>query len=224
MTILKDEVSKMTHDESESKRTSQVRSYLIMKAKTAKALQLVEESWGDKAIPSYIHVRLLKKEELPGFVELYNRCFLASPDPFCPLSVDEAEQLELDGIFVAEMWDRLAGFIACFVEKDEDSFYGEITGIGVLPSRRRKGVATALIKCASEYFIDAGVDEIYCEVYEENIPSQSLILTYGFEKVGRREVTIHSTEAPEEDTEMPGKIMRRLGLRPRVGCEDCRDI
>ncbi len=214
----------MTHDKSDSKRTSQVRAYLIMKANTAEALQLVEESWGDKAIPTYIQVRLLKRNEIPECVELYNRCFLTSPDPFCPLSVDEAEKLELDGIFVAEMWDILVGFIACFVEKDEDSLYGEITGIGVLPSRRRKGVATALIKCASEYFIDAGVDEIYCEVYEENIPSQSLILSYGFETAGRREVTIHSAKASEDDTEMPGKIMRRLGLRPRVGCEDCRDI
>ena len=224
MISIQTEVSTMAHDGTEAKKTTQVRSYLIMKANTAKALQLVEESWGDKAIPSYVHVRLLKREEIPEFVELYNRCFLASPDPFCPISVAEAEKLELDGIFVAEMWDSLAGFIACFVETGEDSFYGEITGIGVLPSRRRKGVATALIKCASEYFIDAGVDEIYCEVYEENIPSQSLILTYGFEKVGLREVTIHSTKTMEEDTEMPGKIMRRLGLRPRAGCEDCRDI
>ena len=121
------------------------RIYLVMKADTQVALELAEESWEDKVIPSYINIRPLSKSEIPEFVELYNRCFLASPDPFCPLSIQEADKLELDGIFVAEMWDQLVGFIACFVEIDEDSSYGEITGIGVLHSRRRKGVATALI-------------------------------------------------------------------------------
>ena len=206
-------------------KSNSYRVYLVMKAETQVALELAEESWEDKVIPSYINIRPLSKSEIPEFVELYNRCFLASPDPFCPISVKEAEKLDLDGIFVAEMWDQLVGFIACFIEKDEDSSYGEITGIGVLHSRRRKGVATALIKEASEYFIDAGVDEIYCEVYEENIPSQKLIQAYGFVTVGRREIQFGIKPSEKIDRDMPGgKIMRRLGLRPRVGCEDCRDI
>jgi ribosomal protein S18 acetylase RimI-like enzyme len=113
------------------------------------------------------------------------------------------------------MWDTLAGFIACFVDKDGDSLYGEITGIGVLPNRRRKGVATSLIRRASEYFIDADIDEIYCEVFEENTPSMMLILAYGFKEVGRR--SIPGMIVPPEADEVPagGKIMRRLGLRPR---------
>ena len=215
----------MAEGEAKSKSSRITRTYLVMKASTETALELAEESWDDKVIPSYIQVRPLDRTEIPEFVELYNRCFLASPDPFCPISVDEAEQLDLDGIFVAEMWDTLAGFIACFLEKNDDSFYGEITGIGVLPSRRRKGVATALIKEASEYFIDSGVDEIYCEVYEENTPSQKLIEAYGFNVVGQREIHIGAQPSEGLDREMPGgKIMRRLGLRPRIGCEDCRDI
>ncbi|TFF96831.1 GNAT family N-acetyltransferase, partial [Candidatus Thorarchaeota archaeon] len=163
--------------------------------------------------------------DVEEFVELYNRCFLASPDPFCPLTVDQALKLDSEGIFVAKMWGNLAGFIACFVEKKEDSIYGEITGIGVLPSRRRRGVATALIKRATEFFLQSGVEEVYIEVYEENIPSQMLIAAYGFEQVGRRDIPMQATGTPEEDAELPGgKIMRRLGLRPRLGCETCRDI
>ena len=215
----------MVEGDTTSDVSNSIRTYLVMKAETEVALELAEESWEDKVIPSYINVRPLLKSEIPEFVELYNRCFLASPDPFCPISIQEAEQLDLDGIFVAEMWDQLAGFIACFIEKDKDSYYGEITGIGVLAARRRKGVATALIKEASEYFIDAGVDEIYCEVYEKNIPSQKLIQAYGFVTIGRREIHIGITSLDKVDRELPGgKIMRRLGLRPRAGCEDCRDI
>ncbi|NWF94829.1 MAG: GNAT family N-acetyltransferase [Candidatus Thorarchaeota archaeon] len=201
------------------------RAYLVMKANTKVALELARAWWSNKSVPKYVKVHGLKRDELEEFVTLYNRCFLASPDPFCPLSLDEAKQLDLDGIFVAELWGELAGFIACFVQKAEDSMYGEITGLGVLPSRRRKGVATALIQRAVEFFLASGVKEVYCEVYEENMPSRLLIASYGFEQVGRREIPSDSKERLQQDSDLPGgKIMRRLGLRPRVGCEECRDI
>jgi ribosomal protein S18 acetylase RimI-like enzyme len=198
-----------------------------MKAEAERALTLAEEWWGDKEIPSYIKIQRFEMSDVDEFVSLYNRCFLASPDPFCPLTPEQAAQLDPEGIFVAKLWGQLAGFIACFVEKQSESNYGEITGIGVLPSRRRKGVATALIKRASQYFLDSGVDEVYCEVYEENLPSQMLIQAYGFVEVGRRDIPMQASTSVESEgtVELPGgKIMRRLGLRPRVGCETCRDI
>ncbi|TFG31635.1 GNAT family N-acetyltransferase [Candidatus Thorarchaeota archaeon] len=201
------------------------RSYLIMKAEAKTALKLAERWWGGRETPSYVKIQPLDMAEIDSFVELYNRCFLASPDPFCPLTRDEARKLDSEGIFVAKLAGKHAGFIACFIEKKSDSIYGEITGIGVLPNRRRNGVATALIKRATKYFLDSGADEVYCEVYEENIPSQMLIKAYGFEEVGRREVPMPVVSQDEDGSELPGgKIMRRLGLRPRVGCETCRDI
>lgn len=214
----------MSSKDTSSHSIIKTRSYIIMRAKAEEALQLAEEWWKRKTIPKYVHVRGLQKDEIPEFVELYNRCFLASPDPFCPLSLEDAMKLDTEGIFVAEMWDTLVGFIACFVEKSDASIYGEITGLGVLPQRRRKGVATALIQKAVEYFIDAGVEEVYCEVYEENVPSKLLILSYGFTEVGRREVPVRSIVSEESEDLPGGKIMRRLGLRPRPGCADCRDI
>ncbi len=200
------------------------RSYLIMKADSKIALKLAEEWWSEKEIPGYVKIQPLDMDEIDSFVELYNRCFLASPDPFCPLTIDEAKKLDPEGIFVAKLASKHVGFIACFLEKKDDSIYGEITGIGVLPNRRRNGIATALIKRATKYFLDSGADEVYCEVYEDNIPSQMLIMAYGFEKVGRRDIPI-GPSSEESTTALPGgKIMRRLGLRPRAGCESCRDI
>ncbi|MGQ4912090.1 MAG: GNAT family N-acetyltransferase [Candidatus Thorarchaeota archaeon] len=202
------------------------RSYLIMKAEAKEALKLAEQWWSQKLVPSYVKIQRFDPTEVEDFVDLYNRCFLASPDPFCPLTVEQAQRLDPEGIFIAKMWGKSVGFIACFVEKKEDSIYGEITGIGVLPSRRRRGVATALIKQATEFFLDSGVEEVYIEVFEENIPSQMLIRAYGFREVGRRDVPIYasSTDDTSSDDLPGGKIMRRLGLRPRVGCQDCRDI
>ncbi|MFX1368933.1 MAG: GNAT family N-acetyltransferase [Promethearchaeota archaeon] len=207
-----------------SSRPTKIRSYLVMKAEAKAALEFAEAWWSEKEIPTYVRIKQLDIEQIEEFAEVYNRCFMTSPDPFCFLTVEQAEQLDNEGIFVAELWGDIAGFIACFVEKKPDSIYGEITGIGVLPARRRKGVATALIQKATEYFLAAGVEEIYCEVYEENTPSQMLIMAYGFREVGRRDIPIESSP-DDPDLDLPGgKIMRRLGLRPRPGCKDCRDI
>jgi ribosomal protein S18 acetylase RimI-like enzyme len=188
-------------DESVSTKT-----YLVMKANAEEALELAAGWWESKEVPKYVHVRKIERDDIAEFVDLYNRCFLTSPDPFRLLTIE----------FVAEMWDTLSGFIACFVEKEGESKYGEITGIGVLPNRRRKGVATALIRRASEYFIDADIDEIYCEVFEENIPSKMLIQAYGFQEVGKRAIPGMIAETEDiEQVPSGGKIMRRLGLRPR---------
>jgi ribosomal protein S18 acetylase RimI-like enzyme len=215
----------MASENSESGPNSQPRAYLVMKAETEEALKLAEERWSEKEIPTYIKIEPLDLNEIADFVDLYNRCFLASPDPFCPLNVEDASKLEAEGIFIAKLAGLSAGFIACFVEKKTDSIYGEITGIGVLPNRRRKGVATALVKRAAKYFLDSGVPEVFCEVYEENIPSQMLIIAYGFREVARREIPIGVSDHAGSSDELPGgKIMRRLGLRPRAGCETCRDI
>ncbi len=208
-----------------SPQTRGTRAYLVMRADAKEALELARQWWEHKTVPRYVKVRQLRKDELADFVELYNRCFIASPDPFCPITLEDAMKLETDGIFVAEMWGKLVGFIACFVEYDKDPIYGEITGLGVLPSRRRRGVATALIQRAVEFFLEAGVEEVYCEVYEENWPSRTLIMGYGFKQVGRREIPVPSTPVKDEQDDLPGgKIMRRFGLRPRSGCQDCRDI
>ncbi len=201
------------------------RSYIVMRAETQEALKLAAESWKEKEAPNKVKVHRLRKNEVGVFVDLYNRCFMASPDPFCPLTFDDAKRLETEGIFIAELWGVPCGFIACFIEKSAESDYGEITGIGVLPQRRRKGVATALVHRATKYFLDAGVEEVYCEVYEENEPSKMLITSYGFTEVSRRQIQLEGADSATTERQYPGgKIMRRLGLRPRPGCEECRDI
>jgi ribosomal protein S18 acetylase RimI-like enzyme len=215
----------MTSEGNDHNLQTKARSYLIMKAETKDALKLVQTQSNDKETPSYIKIHQLDVNEIEAFVDLYNRCFLASPDPFCPLTPKEAIHLDSEGIFVATLAGHLAGFIACFIEKKGESIYGEITGIGVLPNRRRKGIATALIKNAEVYFLDSGVENVYCEVYEENIPSQKLIMAHGFREVGRRNIPMQASAQVGLFDELPGgKIMRRLGLRRRAGCETCRDI
>ncbi|RDE13261.1 MAG: hypothetical protein C4K47_06465 [Candidatus Thorarchaeota archaeon] len=215
----------MVESKAKPRGTGRQRSYIVMRAETQEALKLAAERWKEKEVPNYIKVHRLRKKEIDSFVDLYNRCFIASPDPFCPLTIDDAKRLETEGIFIAELWGIPCGFIACFIEKEGESVYGEITGIGVLLQRRRKGVATALIRRATKYFLDAGVNEVYCEVYEENNPSKMLITAYGFKEVNRRSIQLEAAQGASAERQYPGgKIMRRLGLRPRPGCESCRDI
>jgi ribosomal protein S18 acetylase RimI-like enzyme len=215
----------MVESEARTRLGERQRSYIVMRAETQEALKLAAEWWKQKEVSNNVKVHRLRKNEMGTFVDLYNRCFLVSPDPFCPLTIDDAKRLETEGIFVAELWGVACGFIACFIEKSTESTYGEITGIGVLPHHRRKGVATALIRRATKYFLDAGVSEVYCEVYEENEPSKLLITAYGFKEVSRRLIRLEAAEDATTERQYPGgKIMRRLGLRPRPGCESCRDI
>jgi len=54
-----------------------------------------------------------------------------------------------------------------------------------------------------------------------------LIGAYGFIEVGRRDIPMQvdiQSDSVHESDFPGGKIMRRLSLRPRAGCETCRDI
>ncbi|MFW9844049.1 MAG: hypothetical protein ACFFEV_05715 [Candidatus Thorarchaeota archaeon] len=93
----------MVSEGPESSPPASVRSYLIMKAESETAMKLAEEWWGDKEVPSYIKIHNFEMSDVVEFVDLYNRCFLASPDPFCPLTPEQAVKLDPEGIFVAKL-------------------------------------------------------------------------------------------------------------------------
>ena len=69
-------------------------------------------------------------------------------------------------------------------------------GDGVVPSERRKGIATSLIRKLIEYGAENNLDYITLEVRQSNIPAINLYSNNGFEKVGVRK-KYYST--PTED-------------------------
>ncbi|HSC18662.1 MAG TPA: ribosomal protein S18-alanine N-acetyltransferase [Rhizomicrobium sp.] len=84
--------------------------------------------------------------------------------------------------FVASVEERPAGFIALRVAADE----AEILSLGVLPERRRHGLARALLSSAAEHADNAGARTLFLEVDENNLAARKLYDRLGFAEVGRR--------------------------------------
>ena len=152
-------------------------------------------------------------DDMISFMELYNRVFLAAPDPYRELTPEDVKKiLTNDTIFLAEMYGKLIGFVVIVVYEGEEGDIGECVGeiasIGVMPNRRRVGVATALIRATAAYLADKGISRVLCEVYEENQPSYEMISSYGFEKIGERVIPKDGTPEEVEQATRMWKILR----------------
>ena len=67
----------------------------------------------------------------------------------------------------------------------------EILTLAVLPSERRKGIATLLLKEIQNLVIKQNKNNIFLEVNATNIPAQQLYLKCGFIQTGKRKNYYH---------------------------------
>jgi len=65
----------------------------------------------------------------------------------------------------------------------------DINRIAVLPDFRRKGIGKELLKKLLDILKEEGVEEVFLEVRESNIPAIELYRRFGFKEVGIGEVT-----------------------------------
>ncbi len=84
--------------------------------------------------------------------------------------------------FIALVDDAPAGFIVCRTAGDEC----ELLSIGVVPDRRRTGVARHLVESAISEAKRSTADNLYLEVAEDNLPAISFYTSIGCEKYGLR--------------------------------------
>jgi ribosomal-protein-alanine N-acetyltransferase len=99
------------------------------------------------------------------------------------------EQLATDPrgmILVAEFEDRMlreiAGFSA-FYRVDREA---ELWNVAVAPAHRRRGIARALLREACRRLSESGVDRLFLEVRESNLPATELYRSFGFDSLARR--------------------------------------
>lgn len=81
---------------------------------------------------------------------------------------------------VAVEGDRIIGFLAFEQVMDE----GSIIEVAVHPDCRRKGIARSMITAAIQSA--EGLNTVFLEVRESNIPAVSLYESLGFERIGVR--------------------------------------
>jgi ribosomal-protein-alanine N-acetyltransferase len=110
---------------------------------------------------------------------LHARCF---EEPWHAKAFGEL--LKLDNVFglIEHEGQTPAGFIVVRVAADE----AEILTLGVLPERRRHGLARELVRRSWRQAFDRGARTLFLEVSANNAPARTLYRHLGFEEVGRR--------------------------------------
>ncbi|WP_455463628.1 GNAT family N-acetyltransferase [Candidatus Hodarchaeum mangrovi] len=167
--------------------------FIVMKMTFDQGLEAIEnikKIIRDDEYHSIIEIRNLKLDtDSEEFISLYNRSFITAPDPYRSLTYEDVTLFNEESTFVAKLYGRLVGFIFLTIEPlikfdKEIGHQGVIAGIGVDPRYRRRKIAFSLAVRAAEYFIQNSVDELICEVFEENEVSINFIRSFGFQPTG----------------------------------------
>jgi len=125
-------------------------------------------------------VREFREEDLHSILKIEEESF---SDPWSGRSFLKEAELPFSRFLVAEEGGKVVGYlIAWVVGKTCD-----INKIAVLPSFRRRGVGKELLKKLLEVLKEEGVEEIFLEVRESNVPAIKLYESLGFRRIGLRE-------------------------------------
>lgn len=132
-------------------------------------------------------IREATRKDLPKVMQIHNRAWLTANEPFRPIELDSLEKIykypETE-ILIAKVYGKDGGFIILDREGMNNEI-GVIAGLGVLPRYQRKGLGTVLAVAAWNYFKEKEVEELRCEVYEDNHVSYDFIESLGFKEYDR---------------------------------------
>ena len=78
------------------------------------------------------------------------------------------------------------GKVVAYILGRQISPEGEIYRIATLPSKRRCGIAYRLLDYAVKCERGRGLESLFLEVREKNVPAKNLYKSYGFREVGIR--------------------------------------
>jgi ribosomal-protein-alanine N-acetyltransferase len=99
---------------------------------------------------------------------------------------EEFERLLLESNVLAHratIGGRLAGFIVSRIAASE----AEILSVAVTAARRRRGLAGRMLDLHLRRLAGLGVDVVFLEVDDDNVPARRLYARARFHEVGRRE-------------------------------------
>ena len=136
-------------------------------------------------------IRPMEKRDCKALYELEQQCFLGS-SAWDYNSILEILNYDTNIYFVCYEKEELVGYIGLMVAADE----GNITNVAVCPSKRRRGIADALIEKAIEIAKRKNISQIFLEVRKTNAPAISLYEKHGFSYIGCRK---NYYDEPRED-------------------------
>lgn len=88
---------------------------------------------------------------------------------------------------VAEVDDKIVGYIMCRIERGISSFgrlpvkKGHIVSVAILPTERNKGIGTSIIKSGMKAMEEYGATEFFLEVRKSNEAAVSVYESLGYE-------------------------------------------
>jgi hypothetical protein len=112
-------------------------------------------------------IREVKVNDLEIFINLYNKTWLTSHEPFRALGIDDIKNLYNDPnltIFIASVYGIDAGFMILDFEGSKKE-YGIIVAMGVIPRFQRRGLGKIMALAAWELFKKRDIIELRSEVY-----------------------------------------------------------
>jgi [ribosomal protein S18]-alanine N-acetyltransferase len=136
--------------------------------------------------------------DAPALVTLERACF---GDPWSESSFREALETPWTFGLVADTESQVEGYL---IGRDVAGS-GEVLNLAVDPSRRRAGIARALLKEGLRTLGERGAEEVFLEVRASNSPAIELYRASGFRPVGIRADYYRN---PREDA-----MVLRLGLK-----------
>ncbi len=83
--------------------------------------------------------------------------------------------------------NEIAGFIIAQIEIENDTLFGHIVTINVLPTFRRKGIGRKMLQEIETILKQKGITECHLEVREDNSQALKLYQNSGYQKIGRLE-------------------------------------
>ncbi len=186
--------------------------YIKYQVSTEVALENMRTKILTKNIPSYIAIDKFNPDsDATSLAEAYNRTLLAASDPYAPIGLKEITAVGPEGILVVKMFNKIGGFAYLKTRIENTQIIGEIAMVGVIPEKRRQGIATALSLKIAEYFIEREAQLLECEVYEKNSASLAYIQAFGFERKGERLASVDEEDLDEQI------MVSRMRKRPKLG-------
>jgi ribosomal-protein-alanine N-acetyltransferase len=123
---------------------------------------------------SRVTIRNATIKDLPSVYRLEKISF---PDPYPYLLLLQLLLRNPETFIVAESEGDIVGYAASSIESKS---VGHVISIAVLPSLRRRGIASMLMDTLEKRMIEAGAISFYLEVSEDNIPAQNLYAKRGY--------------------------------------------
>ena len=129
-------------------------------------------------------IRVATEEDLASVMNLYNKSWLTSNTPFRPIRIESLKVIlgDPDSKFlIARVYGKDAGFAIL----DFDEEIAVIAGMGVLPRFQRRGLGKILGLAIWNYLKEKNIQELRCEVYNDNKASYAFIKGLGFREYGK---------------------------------------